>query len=940
MAASSTSLKNELAVQALTETSIHGNKVAVGLSASYFTDPTDKNYLFICPKIYVEQKGAAKPRHIMMMVDTSSSMAGEGIEAIKAALPQVFAMLNPEDRVSLTTFDTIITPVITNQSKKDIETAFHEAVHNLNADGSTALNDTILSIGNNVETPDAGHTTVLLFSDGENTSPAHDRRSVDEIIKALTERFNGHPPRILPIGLGQSYDHNYIKTLAITCNYGMIDARDQTKLPTHVQHIESSLAHGVHVDLFAGSTQAIRAGILEYNTRNEHTPIRVKASEFAKMGLGFRVGEDNKVIKISTKSSLPKASLAEQNAMMQTYIKAEAKKIYDNLTLGITDRMKQISALIIQYHTIITLDTSTELDTLMNVLDKKQMLEKAIATMNDENYYPHLRVHQRFDKGQEEGRFNPLNPENNDYMDTLRDIIVNKYSSETSRNFTVLSIVRTPPKTNIAISETEVSLPAETNRFVSCSTVNSTPFTATLSVMTGVNRQQRNSASSSQSSSSNEVTLTVGTFVNRNTDFAKLRDGEVVESVFYGREILRLDTNKLSYKQQRSKKTARTNLQGQLENAIAHVRSEIYNTDLRTLGLGDGKDAYPLEITQCLKHHTGVCRHHSLYLAWYAGQMVKNGDLPPGKVNHYRAATNELKAHSFVIYTPDSKTKEKVYYLLDSMQNVCERIADQKDFERCVKIYNEKGLYWILRNFAKDHGFTYPASENSRPFSEQAIERLQEKVVQYNLLQQFRELALIAPNATKIAQTEQNRPLLWEKLVEHQCILPEEHVETYVDEDSEESDSGVRLINPDQGLILQPVNPAPASSASQPSGHKREIDPKARLERLLTDYKTDRQSNDHKHKRHFFWMGFGFSMKEKVEAVDALLKILNNARDKAPVTPNQLAALRNGELGNHIREFVKEGHANKLLPGQSIRTVRDLVKALQPQPAPSITWDL
>lgn len=322
----------ELQVQAL-QTSNDGT-ARVGINASYFTDPTDKDYVFICPDIYVEQIKDPAPRHIMLLVDTSSSMRGEGINAVKAVLPQVFAGLRPSDRVSLSTFSRSLKAVITNQSKEELEKSFQTIMTKglEKLETATALNAAVLSL-QNIPVAEAKHTTVLLFSDGQNNMAP--QMSVPDIIRAVNEAFGGHPPRILPIGLGENYAHEYIKSLAITCNYGMIDARDQSQLPTFVSQMTNSLAHGVHVDLSVGH-ETIHTGILDYGTDNKHTPIRVRRTD---MRLGFQIGGNGRTTDTDLFETRDKK---EQRDFLQTFIKAEARKIYDDISSDFTKKLGSV----------------------------------------------------------------------------------------------------------------------------------------------------------------------------------------------------------------------------------------------------------------------------------------------------------------------------------------------------------------------------------------------------------------------------------------------------------------------------------------------------------------------------------------------------------------------------------------------------------------------
>lgn len=101
---------------------------------------------------------------------------------------------------------------------------------------------------------------------------------------------------------------------------------------------------------------------------------------------------------------------------------------------------------------------------------------------------------------------------------------------------------------------------------------------------------------------------------------------------------------------------------------------------------------------------------------------------------------------------------------------------------------------------------------------------------------------------------------------------------------------------------------------------------KAKLTEIIEDYIKVRVSKN----KTYFWGGvFSFlsnskSVQKKKNAVTALKDALNGTHR---INDDELATLRNGELGKKIREFVKTGEANKLDLGK-LNTVRDLVSAL------------
>ena len=132
----------------------------------------------------------------------------------------------------------------------------------------------------------------------------------------------------------------------------------------------------------------------------------------------------------------------------------------------------------------------------------------------------------------------------------------------------------------------------------------------------------------------------------------------------------------------------------------------------------------PVAITQFIDKKQGVCRHVALLGDFFIGKLVQDGVLPKGKVTHYRSTTLDLRSHTLVIYKPDS---ENVHYVIDYAQNIFERISNQGDLERCMRIYRENGLPSVLARFAEENKFNIPEIEKNQPLGERVKNTLEDK---------------------------------------------------------------------------------------------------------------------------------------------------------------------------------------------------------------------
>lgn len=757
------------------EGTFHGEHVEIGVRVNQFEDPTDPNFVLVSPTLYVKNQAPNQPRHIVMLVDVSGSMHGQGINAIHETLPLVFAGLQKDDRVSLISFSEAITPLITNQPKSELLTEFNDKVASLRPEGGTALNDAILSLA---EKPGIipSHTTVLILTDGQDGSPIF-RAPPRELIAEFNRRFLDNPPRLFPIGLGDSYDHEFMKQCSIAANFGMIDARDQSRLPEHVAHIIDGLAMGIHVGLTTGDGEPTSLGIVGYNTVNINTPQRVRKTALESHGIGICI--ENNTYTIPSGMILP-ASPESVALGLQAFLKENARKCYDNFALSNNAKMDEIERLMSTYAVHMEEQTRIELTTLLHVLDKKSMTAdaKAIISIPDPRYKS-MSLYRpgwegALDTAIRAGALRPRYAANESY---IAEIIANFQRG----NNTTASINRVPASSIQAIDTTTA------NRFTSTSTLSSDSFTATMS---------RPPFYRNYHAPTNVITL------DRRVDFSKLPQDATIESSFAGRETIRLLTSSALFQAVLAEATPiinpSTTLEANLANIIRFVQDKLNSTDLTRIGLMPmsidlGSKAKVVDMNECLREHAGVCRHQSLLTAALVGKLVETGLLPAGNVTHYRAATNQLKSHSFAIYIDTHSGSAPVYYLLDPAANLYEKIASPEDFERCVKRYNDLGLDWILRNFAKDNGFVYPHDEDLKPIGIGAIRLLEMKALlglsssdQMHFVNELIREGLMPKHQCRIQETPENKTRLWNTLVKYGCIFPEE---TTLEEQSALTDS-------------------------------------------------------------------------------------------------------------------------------------------------------
>ena len=151
-----------------------GRSPIAGLTTADF-ELTDNGTLQTVEQIYVEQL----PLNIVMVLDTSGSVQGERLRALKAGAITVIERLRPRDRAAVVTFSHRLD---LRAALTDDIAALRRSVNTLDAAGSTALRDAAFA-ALALRTADATRTLVLLFSDGLDTASILSEAQVLEIAR-------------------------------------------------------------------------------------------------------------------------------------------------------------------------------------------------------------------------------------------------------------------------------------------------------------------------------------------------------------------------------------------------------------------------------------------------------------------------------------------------------------------------------------------------------------------------------------------------------------------------------------------------------------------------------------------------------------------------------------------------------------------------------------
>jgi Ca-activated chloride channel family protein len=158
---------------------------------------------------------AKKPVDLVVVMDTSGSMAGDKISSARNSLSQFIGLLDDRDRLQIITFSTTATVLAPMQSVGDKRADLQRRVQGIFESGGTALYDTIMSAYDDLKTNgDPTHIrSIVVLTDGQDTNSSG---TLDDVLSKVTisGEEGGNAIKIFTIAFGSDADKDVLSKIA------------------------------------------------------------------------------------------------------------------------------------------------------------------------------------------------------------------------------------------------------------------------------------------------------------------------------------------------------------------------------------------------------------------------------------------------------------------------------------------------------------------------------------------------------------------------------------------------------------------------------------------------------------------------------------------------------------------------------------------------------
>ncbi len=158
-----------------------------------------------------------KQADVVLLVDTTGSMAGAKIEQAKQAMVEFASDQQNSNRMGLTRFSTDVQDLVALDSLEVNREAIDQAVGGLKANGNTALYDALLETMKQLAASDSTRIrAILVLSDGKDNAS---KANLNDVVTAVTAaRDSKAPILVIPIAYGSDADINALSAIARASN--------------------------------------------------------------------------------------------------------------------------------------------------------------------------------------------------------------------------------------------------------------------------------------------------------------------------------------------------------------------------------------------------------------------------------------------------------------------------------------------------------------------------------------------------------------------------------------------------------------------------------------------------------------------------------------------------------------------------------------------------
>lgn len=191
------------------------------------------------------QNTGRTPIHIALLLDTSGSMEGDRIEAVRQTLRVLIARLSDTDRLTLITYNSQATCLCAAESDKDQLRAYVDSLH---AVGGTNLEAALLVLAEQAELPQA----VFLLTDGHINQGARSSAALGNLVKSA---LKGQSIPVNTLGYGVDHAASILQNIALTTRGTYTFAEEAELIPTVVGDmlaaVETVTLRNVHLKVGA-----------------------------------------------------------------------------------------------------------------------------------------------------------------------------------------------------------------------------------------------------------------------------------------------------------------------------------------------------------------------------------------------------------------------------------------------------------------------------------------------------------------------------------------------------------------------------------------------------------------------------------------------------------------------------------------------------------------